>query len=105
MNRAGVNLLPTNTLAYLLEKSVMKNFFDSTCWLRASLTIESWANVIKLFYSVNFILGESVRVLDPGKPFQPSLMFESKAAAYPEVLQRGKLWPFSTTLDESNRPV
>ncbi len=56
----------TNTLAY---------YGTATITAVKVLQYRPLSNVIKLFFLV----------IVPGRPFQPSLMFESKAGAYPRV--------------------
>jgi len=64
-----------NALAYSAVESVTnkKGFV---------ISLSPLPNVLKLFTSVNYECSEKARVLVPGKPLKPSLMFASKAGLY-----------------------
>jgi hypothetical protein len=44
---------------------------------------DSGANVIKLITAVSYVFSYQARVFVPCKPFQDSIVFASKAGAYP----------------------
>jgi hypothetical protein len=59
---------------------------------------------MKLFFFVTYEFSKQVRVFVYDKPFQPSLMFASKAGAYPRVehlkmLKLSTPQPYSKILD------
>ncbi len=59
--------------------------YVNSCWnTKVSFYLEtSVANVIKLVTAVSYDFSQKTRVFVPSKPFQPCLMFELKARAYP----------------------